>query len=431
MNQFDHQLAISVETERSTPIRAVGLRRAVFILLCLITFFIPWEQMLVIPGFSSVIFAVSSVALGLAVFSVLFRLRLKRPPLAWFVLALYVYWCFVSMLWTSDAAATQGQVISYVSLLLFVWMMWEFVDSRQYFMWVLRSFFLGACLATVLMFQAYLTTRTVALVEDGRYAVAGMDPNELAAILGAAIIIATYLATNTSSSWRVVYWLYIPLACVAVLLTGSRGGALGLMVCLGATLLLSGSRSWKALVLFALAAGLAIWLVPQLVPEELLERVTEGTESHTFQVRYEQWRLGLQMWSEHPFLGVGAGAFVAAAVESGGLPLVAHNTFVQTLAENGLVGMGLLLLGWALLMRTVLHLPQRERLLWLGAGLAWVVAAVALSLEYAKFTWLVYAWIMVQPACLELTEEVQVDDKPTLELPSGHMVGTNQRAEVP
>lgn len=401
MNQFDYQMAISVETERSAPIRAVGFRRAVFILLCLITFFIPWEQMLVIPGFSSVIFAVSSVALGLAAFSVLFRLRLKRPPLVWFMLALYVYWCFVSMLWTSDAAATQGRVISYVSLLLFVWMMWEFVDSRHRFLWMLRSFLLGGCLTTVLVLQTYFSGRAYAFADDTRYAAAGMDPNELAAILGVAIIIAAYLAISTSSRWRIVYWLFIPPACVAVPLTGSRGGVLGLMVCLGVVLLLSGFRSWKALMIFAAVAGIVVWLVPQMVPDALLERVAEGTGSGTFRIRYEQWQLGLQMWSQHPFQGIGSGAFLAAAVESGGRAFVAHNTFVQILTEDGLVGLGIMLLTWTLLMRTVLHLPQRERLLWLGSGLAWVVAAVALSLEYAKFTWLVYAWIMVQPACLE------------------------------
>ena len=87
---------------------------------------------------------------------------------------------------------------------------------------------------------------------------------------------------------------------------------------------------------------------------------------------------------------------------------MAHNAFVQLLAEDGLIGFGIMLLVWYLLARKAWKLPRHERLLWLGAGAAWLLGASMLSSEYYKITWLLYAWIMTQPAPVPQAREESV-----------------------
>ena len=182
-----------------------------------------------------------------------------------------------------------------------------------------------------------------------------------------------------------------------MLLTGSRAGTIGLGVSLVAAFTIAWSGSWKSVFILLLTVGFAAWLIPSVVPTTLIERVTEGTRANTFVEREVQWNAGLESWREVPLTGVGAGAFIAAVTARGYPPLVAHNTFVQILVDNGIVGMALMLVVWVLLMRIAWHLPWRDRFLWLGVGGVWAVVAMTTSLEYSKITWFVYAWIILQP----------------------------------
>lgn len=375
------------------------VRQLVFILLCVVTFFVPWEEMLFIPGFGTVIFGVSGVALVLAVFEVISRARMRRLPLALLLLGIYVYWALLSYVWSADPDATQVRVITYVSLLLFTWMIWEYVDSRPRLLWLLRSYLLGCCVNLMMLFEGFATFRTVfsgGAIEGQRFGAGKLDVNTLACILAIGVVMAAYMATSTDDRWRTAYWLFLPAASIGILLTGSRSGAIGLAISLFFAFLISGSRSVKSMIPFLVVLGFAVWLIPDIVPSSLLQRVAEGTESSTFVVRQTQWRLGLEMWSESPVTGVGSGAFVEAAASRGGRALVAHNTFIQILAENGVVGLAIMMTVWSLLAVKVWRLPRQERLLWLGAGLVWAVSAMALSLEYYKITWFLYAWVMVQ-----------------------------------
>ncbi len=379
----------------------VSMRRWVFILLCVVTFLVPWEELLRIPGFTTGIFLISAGALGLSLLVLILRSRMRRLPLIPLVLGVFAFWSAFSLLWSSDPRATVGIARTYVSLLLLVWMLWEFVDTRTRFLWVLRSYFLGCCVSISLLFASYFGGKDAGVLDSTRYTGGGLNQNSFALIMNIGIVVAAYLATSSSSRWRSSYWVFMIPACLSVLLTGSRTGAIGLAAAIGTALVISWSRSGRSLAILLLALACAAWYVPSVVPDSLLSRVAEGTGTQTFTVRETQWRLGLGLWEEHPVTGVGAGAFIASAAERGGRPMVAHNTYIQILADGGTVGIALMLAVWALLLQRVWGLPARERVVWLGAGFVWALSAVTLSLEYYKITWLLYSWIIVQPVCLE------------------------------
>lgn len=378
----------------------LSLGRAVFALLCVVTFLVPWEELLRIPGFTTGIFLISAAALGLSALAAIFRSAVRKIPLVMLVLGVFVYWSGLSLLWSADQSGTMGMVRTYLSLLILVWMIWEFVDSRYRLLGLLNSYFAGCCVTIALLFASYFGGRDAGLLDSTRYTGGGLNQNSFALIMDVGIVVAAYLATSSLTRRKYAYWAFMVPACLSVLLTGSRTGAIGLAVAIGTALLLSWSRSGKSVLLLLILLGCAAWYVPSVVPSSLLQRVAEGTGTQTFVIRETQWRLGLQMWQEAPITGVGAGAFIAAAAAHGGRPMVAHNTFVQILVDTGSVGMLVMLSFWFLLVRRAWGFPRRERYLWLGAAIVWSIAAMTLSLEYYKITWLLYAWIIVQPTCL-------------------------------
>lgn len=373
-----------------------SMREVTFGLLCLSTFFVPWEELLTIPGFVTGTFFASSLALGTAIISILLRGRTAMPPSPLLFLGLFALWSFISLLWTVDAQQTQKMIMTYVSLTLFAWMLCEFVDSKAKLHALLRSYLAGCCVAIVMLLEAYIVGRQTLVDDTARYTGGGLNPNTYALIISIGIIIAAYMGTVSRSRWRTVYWVFVIPAAVSVLLTGSRAGAVGLIAALITAFAVTWSGNARAALLLVLALASVVWLIPNVIPAGLLERVTEGTQAGTFAIRVDQWRIGLEVWNGSPLIGVGAGGFVTAAVERGGRGLVAHNTFVQVLTDNGAVGMALFLVAWLLLLRQAWTLPRRERMLWLGAAIVWGISAVTTSLEYFKITWLLYAWIMVE-----------------------------------
>ncbi|MBD3219123.1 MAG: hypothetical protein GF310_12680, partial [candidate division Zixibacteria bacterium] len=91
------------------------------------------------------------------------------------------------------------------------------------------------------------------------------------------------------------------------------------------------------------AAG---FTVIALMPPQYQERyasIFAKERDASSQERIEVWKKGLRMFLDHPFIGVGTGAFGTANAEaySEGRKsyLKAHNLYIQTGAELGMVGL--------------------------------------------------------------------------------------------
>ena len=136
--------------------------------------------------------------------------------------------------------------------------------------------------------------------------------------------------------------------------TGSRAGALGLLV-LAVVFWIKSSRKGLGLALaVALIAG---WWF--LSPRQYQARVLGASQYHedaSAMARIEAWRVAGQMFLDRPLLGVGIGNFARVrgrlySRTSYYTALVAHNIVLQAAAELGLVGLvvygllGLFILG--------------------------------------------------------------------------------------
>ncbi|MEX2175675.1 MAG: O-antigen ligase family protein [Pirellulaceae bacterium] len=183
--------------------------------------------------------------------------------------------------------------------------------------------------------QTNLDAATGDLTSSYRLAAFGVfaDPNDLSMIVVLSMLICLgaifYRKLGTARFAIVVPLLFLG---YVLALTESRGGLIALIVGMAAFFFnrFGVSRAGAAF------AGVVVLLL--MVYGGRQADIAGGISGGTGSQRTDLWYSGLQMMKWHPILGIGHGRFVQ---EEG---LVAHSSYVQALAEWGLVG-GTLFIG--------------------------------------------------------------------------------------
>jgi O-antigen ligase len=233
---------------------------------------------------------------------------------------------------------------------------------------------------------------------EGRHAVYGTfgNPNMLAEYLAPLAILglAVALAARTKVS-RVVATVAVLLFLVAMMLTETRAAWLGLIAGLAVFAMLAGDKRIRKVALAAIVLPLV--LVALWAP--LRSRVLLGASGNDPGVatRSFMWRVALEMFHDHPILGVGPAGYglryldyAAKVQESGkdrplyaGITVEAHSDPLQLLAEGGIVGLlaWLGVIGWLSWrsFRRIRGQAGSERV-YLAAGLAVAMAVAVESL---------------------------------------------------
>jgi O-antigen ligase len=138
-------------------------------------------------------------------------------------------------------------------------------------------------------------------------------------------------------------------------------------------------RAVLALALVALSVGAAVLSAAEV----FVKQQQLAHEGNTLNFRALAWQLGLQSWWQHPWFGLGMDNFgtVTRSVDAayGALVPHAHNLYLNTLVERGIVGAAplaavLVAWTWALWRRRPRVIEDRYGwLLWGAAMSAWLV----------------------------------------------------------
>ena len=181
-------------------------------------------------------------------------------------------------------------------------------------------------------------------------------PNTLSAYLVTALPLVVWLATRSRSRAVGIAWTVLAAASLFIVVASlSRGAWLGAGAAVLAALLLalaSGLRPSRRWVLIGGAVLALVILVALATPmrNAVLTRTSQiaDVSAPTSRTRVELWRAGLRMFGDHPWVGVGLDAFLAAfpryrtatltEIEWGGTPGKAHNDAIQILATQGALG---------------------------------------------------------------------------------------------
>jgi O-antigen ligase len=381
------------------------LSRAAFAGLWAFVFALPWDVITLPFGGSSVPRIVGLVAAALAIAYIFARRSIR--PLGWFhVLAiLSLVWTGASSLWSIDPEATRQRFMTYAQLLVFVWLLWEIAPTAARQRTLLQAYVGGASVAAAATIKSYLSGVAVLnewSVATSRFVAFGQDPNELGVMLALGLPMAWYLSLTEPR--RGVAWLwraYLPLGITGILLTASRGAALAGLVGLAIIPWTLGRMrpltkvALSALVLASLAVG------SRFVPKDSLKRI-ESTRSDIaagyFGGRVYIWSAGLEAVRERPVSGAGAGAFGAAVAPVLHREMASHQTFLEILVEQGLVGLVLFFALVVSVVRPLPRVPMLERRLWIILLLSLAVGSMSLHLGFRKQFWFVLGLLATQMA---------------------------------
>ncbi|MEZ4362102.1 MAG: O-antigen ligase family protein [Kofleriaceae bacterium] len=211
------------------------------------------------------------------------------------------------------------------------------------------------------------------------------DPNEVAmtiCCLGLSFALA-FMIQDRRARWRVGGGLLVLLIVLTVFRTGSRGGLLVMMGIPGAYAIKR--YGLKALVLGGAAGGLVFMLGAR----------GGGAADESTLLRYEAWAEGFAMLRSSPIFGIGHRLFT----ENHGL--TAHNSYVLTLAELGVLGFVLFVSVIYMSIKTIyVGLKRLEGVPGAGVARTWGMSMLAslcgmsfqistLSFSYHSVLWII------------------------------------------
>ena len=317
--------------------------------------------------------------------------RVPAPPLAraasGFTLA-----AMVGVAVASDAGAAVGKLLTLLgSILLFAAVALSLRDWRRLEIVLAGALTAGLLVSAHAIYQNITGDLSRIGFVDGSGAVeyrvtsTFTHPNQLAGFLVVLVPVAIALAPRFTRRWlRVLAVVVVPLALTAIILSYSRGALVGLLAL--SMLAVRSPRLWPLLV-----AGLVA--IALLAPGVWRDRVANAgsLDSPEIASRIDIWGAALDGFEQRPVLGWGLNNFreVYVSLERPGrsylgsgafdVPDAAHNLYLNTLAEQGLVGIAALIaLGIGILRMTggLRGSPDR-RIRALGWGLLGTTIVVA------------------------------------------------------
>lgn len=326
-------------------------------------------------------------------------------------------WNTLSFVWAEDNTRIPLASLSFALNFALFPIVFAAVSNKRDARNVFVAFVAGATLAAL---YGYATTPSAASLATSASAAGGLnrlagtvaDPNEFATLLVTGMALATALLFSKKEAFptRLAVAGAILFLLFAVLLTLSRGGLVALAAALIVGVFVAHRGRAQALIATgAILVGTAIFFISNPVA---LDRVTNSDGGSG---RTDVWNIGWRMVEDEPLRGVGAGNFQVSSIhyliEPGTVkfdeyivdqPVVAHNMYLQVLAELGVVGLVLFLgiVGVCISMtvrayRLFASREDSEGVLLSAASLMAIAALLAgyffLSEEHSKHLWLMMA----------------------------------------
>src|SRR4051794_39349015 len=299
------------------------------------------------------------------------RAFVSAHPQFFAVLVFFLVWALLSLTWAEHPGHGLESASRYVLNAFLFLIVFSAVRTRKHVIWLLGAFVVASALSA-----AYGLITPPIPGDEGRLSGTIGEPNQLAAVLVAGLVLSAAIAVVSKGKplTRLAMCVAALLCLICTYLTLSRAGLIALAVAMVALVAVAGR--WRAIAAIA-AALIVLSLVgffAFLATPQQTGRVTEVAGGSG---RSDIWTIGWRMVEANTVKGVGVGQFQSSAVhyliapgtiERSDLiitaPKVAHNIYLQVLAEMGVIGLiaFLTILGFSL--RCALraaHLFERRR----------------------------------------------------------------------
>lgn len=261
------------------------------------------------------------------------------------VLALFIGWCSLSLLYAIDSEMALVRLLTFVQLAVVAILFMSVVNDLQRVRGVLWAIVIWATATTLLGLGMYAVGRETVVTGPA------MNRNQFAVYVNIAIICGLLLFQDTRSRWaRFFLVVALPILLVGQALTFSRKGIIALLFALSMIWYrFARERRLLPLIATVMALSLIAWFLPEVFWQRVATIVPAIQErKDTFGIRVNLWQLALHMIKERPLTGVGLGNFVPAFAryaegQMHNVQLVAHNAYMSIAAETGIIGLALFL----------------------------------------------------------------------------------------
>jgi O-antigen ligase len=368
--------------------------------LLVLTFFVPWDNSIAIEGLGSFARVVGLGVLALSLLSITASGNIRRPHPFHVVAVAFVIWSACTLLWAINYDATFERTATYMQVGVLAWLIWQHARTERRQRALFASYVLGAYVTALGVMRNYFLGVTMGGTE-ARYTASGFNSNEAAFVLALGMPIAWYLALrSTRRATAIVYSCYLLVAIVAVVLTGSRGAFVSLVIAL---MLIPWSLSRVSLrarlssaVLLVAAMSSASALVPT-VTYERLGATARNIQQGDFGGREALWSAGVELFLDDPVSGVGAGGY-QYATRPLGFPSLSHQTFLEVLTGQGLVGLLLFLGMFIAAFHKIPGMPALERKFWVVLVATLFVGLLPRTYDDRKPLWFLLGLATAQSA---------------------------------
>ena len=369
-----------------------------FYALVFFVFSLPWQDIIRIPGGStlSVSRIVGLILIAGGVGATLNRgvVRLRLPAVTILLTVVFALWAMASNLWNIwDPKLGIITSLAYLQLAVMSVLIWQLCRTKNDHMILLQAFVLGSGILAGRLVYDFLTNPFVANSQQSieRYTGFGGNPNGLAAIMALSLPIAWFLANFWSRGlFRWLNFIYLPAGILGIVLTASRGGfviaLVGLLVIPLTFRYLSRSSRFGVATFIVLAGALLYLLIPPGNFERLSQtssEISEGNVSNRSQI----WAAGLKLYPESPIIGTGTGSFIRAVRPILGYSMPAHNAWLLVLIEMGIIGFVLYVGNFIVVLIPLVRLPGPDKMLYLCLWSALVVSMLPSNVEDAQHVW--------------------------------------------
>ena len=315
--------------------------------------------------------------LATVIYSMRIQIKQKEIVACWSVYILYIGLMIPAAVYV-DTAVNAVIAMTLVYMMVFVFASACWTEKKRQTMdtvWILVGFVCAA------MFLFGSQTKVGDYGERTTLVVLGTatDPNEFAGIfIIPAALCCFRMFRAKGATKKIMYLALILMQITSVLLSGSRGELIGVLLAIIVTILtLSGKNIGRIFVYFvfiAISASLIWQFILPIVPESVLQRFSlenllESGGSH----RADIWEAGLRAYSEGPlwrlFLGYGPQGLKVERTTM-------HNQLLQILVDYGLIGVGIFLL----LLWKSFKIFWRKNRMYLGAYLGMLFLSMTLTM---------------------------------------------------
>jgi O-antigen ligase len=340
------------------------------------------------------------------------------------VMVLFLGWALVSYAWAEDQAAVLNSVFRYGLAVALVLVVFTAVQKERDVTLIVVALVLGAVGAAL---YGFLNPAPVEFGQIQRLSGSLGNANELARALAMGVGLSGGLfAIAKTPLGRGAALGAGGLCLIAILLTGSRGGLIAMAAMLIAAVVLAKGKRLALTLATLIIVLFAVGYIATAAPEQKERFLHPGSGTG----RIDIWTVGGRMVEAEPVSGVGAGNFTVSSVhyllEPGSLPnsqyiadtpSVAHNMYLEVLAELGFPGAILFVvliifgLGCSIAALSRFRQAGQSRMQALTMAIAvtligLLAADVFASEQYARELWLLLG---LGPALLAIAKRLEPD----------------------